>query len=267
VTLAERLLLLLSRDPAAPDYDAPVDEIMDGEHTSAEPALALLTQVFPGFVDGLHGKRVLDFGCGEGRQAIALASHGAKLVVGVDSNPATLARAVRSRAAGNSKAEILFVEELPQHLLGQFDIVVSKDSMEHFRHPERALAAMIAALAPGGRLFLTFGPPWYSPYGSHTRFFTRVPWVNILFSEQTVMAVRAHFRTDGATRYEDVESGLNKMSVGRFERLVQHAGMIATYTRLDCVKGLNFAARLPLVRELMINQVSAILARGVQDPS
>ena len=55
--------------------------------------------------------------------------------------------------------------------------------MEHFPEPEETLKEMISALTPEGRLFITFGNPWFSPYGSHMQFFTKVPWVNILFSE------------------------------------------------------------------------------------
>ena len=79
---------------------------------------------------------------------------------------------------------------------GGFDIVLSHNSMEHFGDPARILDVMKSALKPDGRLYITFGPPWYAPYGSHMHFFTRVPWVNLLFSERTVMAVRARYRND-----------------------------------------------------------------------
>ncbi|CAN5864331.1 hypothetical protein BH24ACI4_BH24ACI4_08100 [soil metagenome] len=55
--------------------------------------------------------------------------------------------------------------------------------------------------------------------------FTKLPWVNVLFSERTVMQVRARFRDDGATRYEEVVMGLNRMTIARFERLIRASGM------------------------------------------
>lgn len=39
-------------------------------------------------------------------------------------------------------------------------------------------------------LLITFGCPWLSPYGSHMHFFTKMPWINVFFSETTVMRVR-----------------------------------------------------------------------------
>jgi len=118
---------------------------------------------------------------------------------------------------------------------------------------------MRLALHPAGRLLITFGPPWYAPYGSHMQYFTKVPWVNLLFNEKTVMSVRANFRRDGAKKYEEVDAGLAKMSVGRFERMVSQCGMKVHYKKYECVKGLNFLGRLPGLRELFINHVNCAL--------
>ncbi len=48
-----------------------------------------------------------------------------------------------------------------------FDLVFSKDSFEHFAEPERIVAAMIDALAPGGQLVIGFGLLWKGPTGGH----------------------------------------------------------------------------------------------------
>src|SRR5687768_12215188 len=57
-----------------------------GSSQPALPALGLLLRVYPELIERIHGKRVLDFGCGPGTQAIALATAGAARVVGVDLN-------------------------------------------------------------------------------------------------------------------------------------------------------------------------------------
>ena len=143
---------------------------------------------------------------------------------------------------------------------GTFDVILSSFTVEHFADPAGVLAEMRAALAPGGRLLVTFGPPWLAPSGSHMHFFTPVPWVHLLFAERTVMAVRARYRADGARRYEEVESGLNRMTVGRFERLAASAGLRMERRRYDCVKGIRVLGRAPLLRELFINNVACVLA-------
>jgi hypothetical protein len=41
-----------------------------------------------------------------------------------------------------------------------------------------------------------------------------------LFSESALIRWRANIRPDGATRFSEVEGGLNQMTIARFERLV-----------------------------------------------
>jgi len=255
MSLSEKILLTLSRKPNSRDHSGGTLEWTD------ETSLSLLAKVYPNFLELIPNKEILDFGCGDGHQSVSLAQAGAKRVVGVDTNRAILERAKALLATPALREKVQFVETLSSDAPGRFDMVISQDSMEHFSDPEAILQQMSAALKPDGKLLITFGPPWYAPYGSHMKFFTSVPWVNILFSEKTVMAVRGRFSRDGAIRYEEVESGLNKMSVGRFERIIHDSALQIGYRRYDCVKGLNFLAKLPFVRELFINHVSVILTR------
>jgi SAM-dependent methyltransferase len=131
--------------------------------------------------------------------------------------------------------------------------------MEHFPDPADALRQMERLLKPTGRILITFGEPWLSPWGSHMQFFCKVPWLNLWFSERTIMTVRSLYRQDGATRYEDVESGLNKMTLQKFERIVRDSGLVMEHRRYRCLKGLDFLARTPL-RELFVNQINCVLA-------
>ena len=252
-SLAEKLLLRLSRDPKAPDYPA------GPERKSLEHSLDLLREVFPGFLQVIQGRRVLDFGCGDGYQAVAMSQSGAAFVLGLDTNLNTLAQARELAEATPTRGHVEFAAQLEPRFRGAFDIVISQNSFEHFPDPGQTLGEMKSALDKGGAIFLTFAPPWYAPYGSHMHFFTKVPWVNILLSERTVMNVRKHFRNDGAMRYEDVESGLNKMSVRKFEKLVSGSGLRIERKSYDCVKRANFLGSIPLIRELFVNRISCAL--------
>jgi SAM-dependent methyltransferase len=150
---------------------------------------------------------------------------------------------------------------LDDSLDGTFDVVISQNSFEHLRDPAGTLATMRRLLAPAGEILITFCPPWFAPYGAHMGYFTKIPWVQLLFSEHTVMSVRSRFRSDGATRYEDVEMGLNRMSIRKFERIVRNSGLKVAWRKYVCVKKLNALGRIPLVRELFINVVSCALVQ------
>ena len=90
--------------------------------------------------------------------------------------------------------------------------------------------------------------------------FTRVPWVNILFDEATVMRVRAQYYDDGATHYEEISGGLNRMTVARFERIIRNSGMRIDGLWLRPVRGLPFVTRVPLVKELLTSAASCVLS-------
>jgi SAM-dependent methyltransferase len=252
--IGELILGTLSRAPSSEAAAHTDPSYAPGEE------LAVLHREFPGFSTLVAGKRVADFGCGTGEQSIALARDEGCDVVGIDSNAATLARA-KARAAGQSlKGRVQFVESVTPDIEGTFDVVISQNAMEHFPDPDQVVGLMARLVRPGGVLLVTFGPPWYAPFGSHMHYFCKVPWLNLLFSERTVMRVRSRYRGDGAQRYVDVESGLNQMSLAKFERVIANAGVQMKDGHYGCVKGLNFLAKLPVVRELFVNQVSCVLA-------
>lgn len=255
MTPAERVLLSLSRHEAASDNAA------DGVAHSLDTALTLLIAAFPNFVELIRGKDVLDFGCGQGYQAVAMCLEGARRVVGTDVRRSVLEHGSALASAAHVERRVTFAERIAPEDDGRFDFVVSLNSMEHFTDPRAALEMMVRALRPGGLLLLTFSPPWYAPYGSHMHFFTRVPWVHLVFAERTVMSVRRHFRDDGAARYEEVEGGLNRMSRRRFQTLIRETGLIVRSARYDAVKGLPLVTTLPLVSELLTNRISCILER------
>lgn len=227
---------------------------------TSDPLLAV-KEVFPDLIKNLPGKSLLDFGCGGGRLTVPLAQLGAERVWGVDIIERFLADGRRRAEEAGVSDRVRFFTELDESHNATFDYVLSHNSMEHFGNPAAILAEMKRFVKPNGRILITFAPPWYAPYGSHMHNFTRLPWVNILFSEKTVMSVRSRFRDDGAMRYEDVPGGLNRMSVAKFERLLDEAGLNTEMKLLECVRGMNFLSSLPLLRELFTNRISASLSK------
>jgi SAM-dependent methyltransferase len=224
-----------------------------------DTALSLLKIQYPGFLLSIANQKILDFGCGQGYQSLALGAAGARQVIGIDINKQHLANAGELARQFGIADQVKFVEPFELDGYGLFDVVLAYNSMEHFNEPDVILKEMTSRLTPQGRLFISFGPPWYSPYGAHTNFFCKVPWIHLIFSEKSVMSVRTNFTDDGATRYEDVRGGLNKMSLARFQKLVADGGLEMEYCKYRYVLGLTFLEKLPLLRELMIYYISVIL--------
>lgn len=257
MTISERVLRALCRSPSGEDY-----HLKDSTIT-VDNALDLLHSKFHNLSTLVSGKRVVDFGCGAGYQSIALAKKLDCSVIGIETNKKTLEKAIINAKNYNIPLQRLsFVESISSSMLNSFDVVISQNAFEHFKNPEQILNEMNGLLNDSGIVILTFGPPWFAPYGSHMQFFCKVPWINLIFSEKTVMNVRSTFRSDGATRYEDVESGLNRMTVARFENIVSSNNLKLKTKKYECIKGLNWLSGLPILRELFVNHITAVLRRA-----
>ena len=176
-----------------------------------------------GIFDQLRDKVVIDFGCGEGDDAIALAKNGARRVIGVDIREAVLEKA-------RAKARREEVENICQFWMDtdeRADVVVSIDSFEHFSDPFAALIKMYELLKPEGSVYASFGPTWYHPLGGHL--FSVFPWAHLIFSERSLIRWRSDLRSDGATRFSEVAGGLNQMTIARFERLVKQSPFVVDF--------------------------------------
>lgn len=258
-TLAERLLIMLS----LPANNVPQTSLGHKIDPTDEVPLTLLREEFGDFDNLVRGKKVLDFGCGKGAQSVELAEQLNCRVTGIDNDPARLRKAIALKESrGLESDQLEFISQAGKSHQKQFDIIISHNSMEHFSDPAFILKLMGSMLNEGGRLLITFGPPWYAPYGSHMNFFCKVPWINLLFSEQTVMNVRSQYRNDNAQQYTEVDAGLNMMSLKRFENLIQKNKLSIEYSNYTAVKGLNFLTRIPIIREMFTNHVSVIIKKS-----
>ena len=167
----------------------------------------------------IAGKVVIDFGCGEGTEAIELARRGARRVIGLDIREEVL-HAARERALAAGVQDRCRFTTWTTDLA---DVVVSIDAFEHFADPLAILGVMSRLLQPEGEVLISFGPTWYHPLGGHL--FSVFPWAHLLFSEKALIRWRSDFKTDGATRFSEVAGGLNQMTIRRFEDAVMRSGL------------------------------------------
>jgi SAM-dependent methyltransferase len=122
-------------------------------------ALALLAPLLPA------DARVLDAGCGPGREVKAVARRvPAGEVVGVDLAAGMVVSAHRAaRAAGldNTAFVQADVSALPADFAGSFDVVYSCLAHHHYPEPAQAAAGVLRSLRPGGTYAVVdAGPAW-----------------------------------------------------------------------------------------------------------
>jgi SAM-dependent methyltransferase len=156
------------------------------------------------FLSKISGKTIIDFGCGEGVEAVEMAQKGAKRVI------------ARQKALTAGVQDTCLFASSTKELA---EIVVSIDAFEHFADPAGILRIMKMLLQPTGEVLISFGPTWYHPLGGHL--FSVFPWAHLIFSEKALIRWRSTFKTDGATRFSEVAGGLNQMTIRKFEGLIE----------------------------------------------
>lgn len=203
-TLGYRLLKKISQDGET--------GYMDGSVYVDKSKLEIL--LGPDFWPEIQDKVVVDFGCGSGAESVEMAQRGARKVIGVDIQERLLneARERAERAKVSDRCTFATRTDEPA------DVVVAIDSFEHFSDPAGILKIISKMIKPGGRVISSFGPTWYHPFGGHL--FSVFPWAHLIFTESALIQWRSDFKTDGATRFDEVEGGLNQMTISRFEQIV-----------------------------------------------
>lgn len=237
----------------------------DGNHTTYfkwqfETSEALFGR-YPNFDPA--GKSVLEIGCGIGGRTAYLASRGAKPAIGIDINAAEieLAKSLCARCKPELVAAVQYVASQENAALpdiGQFDLVLLVDSMEHVVSPPNILRLAYHYTKPGGKCYFnTIG--WFHYAGSHTPFF---PFVNLFFSDETILNVmrwwvsRPEYRLRWFDSQPPVErwrgiynlrdrpgEHLNKITVAEIKKLVRH-----TIFRSASITITPFTSPNPLVR-------------------
>ena len=167
------------------------------------------------FLSSISGKTIIDFGCGEGVEAVEMAQRGAKRVIGIDIREDVLQTARQKALAAGVQNTCLFTSSTTELA----EIIVSIDAFEHFADPVGILRIMNTLLQPEGEVLVSFGPTWYHPLGGHL--FSVFPWSHLMFSEKALIRWRSAFKTDGATRFSEVAGGLNQMTIRKFEELIE----------------------------------------------
>lgn len=96
--------------------------------------------------------RVLEVGCGVGNICIPIASLGYAVTAGDIHLPS-----VEKARAKNSFANLTFINEpLERMNIGQFDVIILTEVLEHVSTYRDMIAAIVREMKPGARLILTF---------------------------------------------------------------------------------------------------------------
>jgi magnesium-protoporphyrin O-methyltransferase len=202
--------------------DAPVGRIRATVRAGRDQMRNTLLSWLP---QDLHGKRVLDAGCGTGAFAVEAARRGAE-VVAIDLSP-TLVNLARERLPAGLAGSVDFHSgDMLSPSLGQFDHVVAMDSVIHYSAEDAVGALAQLAERTAGSIVFTFAPrtPMLAAMITVGRWLPRkdrAPWLEPMAADKISSLMQKHAALQGwqAQRTQRVSSGFYKSQALELMRL------------------------------------------------
>ena len=195
---------------------------------------------------------------------IGAAQAGAKRAIGIEINKISL-EVCHSKAERAGVTDSVSFTDDPGKDFGfeWADTLFSQNSMEHFNNPREILEQGYSYLAPGGKFYITFNPPWWNPFGLHHYFMIRLPWAHVFFSERTILRVRQLYRPNKPATWREVN--LNRMTIKKFRNLIANTQFESEFFDIQPI-GIfpKFVSKIPFFREFTASTVSAILRKPTE---
>lgn len=165
-----------------------VDAIQDPTYRAKFVNIPDIINDWLGPYGGIHGKEILEFGCGEGAMALGMALRKyARRVVGIEvldvyKHCLPIAKKEMNLEALPYNLELARIKPgAPLSVFGQFDFIYTWSVVEHVAQYmlKDAIGTIRDALKPGGLFFLQISPLFYSAFGSHMQPWISEPWAHL----------------------------------------------------------------------------------------
>lgn len=168
---------------------------------------------------------VLEIGCGEGGTLAPFLDLGCHRIVGIDLSGPKLenARKFFENHPNTKSLELIKADIYDIENLGQFDVIIMKDVLEHIHGQERFMGFVKRFLKPGGIFFLGF-PPWQNPFGGHQQMcesvLSKIPFFHILPKPVYLFILKLFGEREGKINalLEVKETGI---TIERFEKILK----------------------------------------------
>ncbi len=224
-----------------------------------------------------ENKVVLDVGCGAAGKTLYYASKNVKKIYGIDpvEGYKDEANNLAKQKALNDKFQFVLGDAANLDFENNFfDTIIMNDAMEHVDMPLEVLNECYRVLRPGGRLYVNF-PPYHHPFGAHLSDLISIPWVHLLFDDDTLIEVykdlaqllpdgkqRIKFRISQGNDGKEYFSYINKMTIKRFNTIIPQTNFkLLYYNEVPLRNFLRTLALVPIFKEFLVRMVVGILEK------
>ena len=179
-----------------------------------------------------HNTRLLEIGCGEGGNLPPFLDIGCT-TIGVDIQQKQVENSMQYLGEYVAKGlykgiakDIYLLNNKTGDNIGQFDLIIMRDVIEHIHDQDRFMGHLKKFLKPDGKVFFGF-PPWYMPFGGHQQTAngkaSKLPYIHLLPN----FIYFGILRRSGVT--EDYIEALREVkdtciSIERFRKIVRKNG-------------------------------------------
>jgi SAM-dependent methyltransferase len=169
------------------------------------------------------GMKVLEIGCGQGGSFIPFLELGCT-VTGIDMSTSSIEFAQNQYNNSEWNENVTLILDNIYNLadsLGEYDLILMRDVIEHIHDQDRFLAYVRRFLKKEGIFVLVF-PPWYSPFGGHqqicrSKILSKLPYFHILPRGIYEFILKSFGENpEGLTEIHDTG-----ISIERFERIIK----------------------------------------------
>jgi 2-polyprenyl-3-methyl-5-hydroxy-6-metoxy-1,4-benzoquinol methylase len=184
------------------------------------------------------GQSILEVACGDGMTGIAIASYGHRVEL-IDIEDW---RDPRAKSLDFRLGDVCIESGLGG---SDYDFIYSFNAFEHLPNPDIALANMVAACKPGGRIFMQFDPLYASPLGLHA-FSFMMPYPQFLFADSLIQEKIRELGLQDLGNEMDVLQPTNKYKPSSFRRVFETSGCnVVFYSENPNPRHLNLILRFP----------------------
>lgn len=143
----------------------------DKDEEKSDRAFVVIDMICDTEIGSIKGKKVLDFGCGEGHTTIAAENAGA-VAIGYD-----------IKKDGKLDWETGKLTTDWKKVTGPFDVIILHDVLDHCENPVKALQQIKTVATANTRLFCRCHP-WPGPHSIHQYKKLNKAYVHLVFSEE-----------------------------------------------------------------------------------
>ncbi len=220
---------------------------------------------------------VLEIGCGEGGNMKPFLDAGCK-VTGVDLSKGKIENAHKFFKGHKNISNLNLVDEDIYNIdnLGKFDLIITRDVLEHIHNQEKFLNYVKKFLNPNGKFFVGF-PPWQSPFGGHqqmceSKFLSKLPYFHLLPTSIYQLILKIFGEKEDKIKGL-VETKATRITIEKFERIVKKTGYTIDKKKFYLInpnyeikfklkprKQLKLLSFLPFIRDLITTTVYYLIS-------